>query len=93
MWHFKPYDFYWIIWLGGMFLIPELLAVFKVIPLDTFSHTTSIAERDNPWLKAVVFGFGIGLVAHLILGTPLWKATLGGLIGSVAASLMLNRNV
>lgn len=83
--NFKPLDWYWLVWLGLFFLLPELLAVFNVIPLDTFSGTTSLAESSVPLVRFFVFGFGVGLVGHLTLGTPFFRAMLGGALGAAAA--------
>lgn len=86
---FKPWDAYWLFWLLLLFLVPELLAAFKVVPLDTFSGTTQISEKIHPFLKPVVFGFGVGLVTHLVYGTPFWKALLGGAVVAVGTFLLL----
>jgi hypothetical protein len=76
----KPWDSYWLFWLLIAFLVPELLAVFKVIPLDTFSGTTRISEKIHPWLQPIVFAFGVGLLTHLAYGTNFFKAMLGGAV-------------
>lgn len=82
-------DGYWAFWILVAFLVPELLAVFKVIPLDTFSGTTWLNEQLHPWLRPFVFGFGVGLVTHLVYGTNFWKAMLGGALVAVAVNFFL----
>lgn len=85
----KTLDAYWLFWLLIAFLVPELLAVFKLIPLDTFSGTTAITERLHPWVQPIVFAFGVGLVAHLAYGTQFFRAMLGGAVAAIAAHLLL----
>ena len=82
-------DGYWAFWIFLAFLVPELLAVFHVIPLDTFSKTTQLNEKLRPWLRPLIFGFLVGLVAHLVYGTKLWKAELGGALIALAMHLFL----
>lgn len=84
----KSLDWYWLFWLGVLFLIPELLAVFNVVPLDTFSGTTQLSEKIYPWLQPIVFGFGVGLVAHLAYGTGFFKAMLGGAVVAIGAHFL-----
>jgi hypothetical protein len=81
-------DGYWAFWIAVAFLIPELLAVFHVIPLDTFSKTTQLNEKLHPFLKPIVFGFGVGLVVHLVYGTNFFKAMAGGAFAAVAAAIL-----
>ena len=77
----KRLDWYWIVWIAVAFLIPELLAEFKLIPMDTFSGTVQLSEKAHPVLKLVVYGFGIGLVTHLVYSTSFFRSMIvGGLI-------------
>lgn len=85
----KPWDFYWLMWVGVLFLIPEMLAVFNVIPLDTFSGTTQISEKIHPWLQPIVFAFGVGLVTHLAYGTHFFKAMLGGAVVAIGVHFLM----
>ena len=85
----KPWDPYWVVWIVVLFLIPELLAEFNIIPMDTFSGTVQLSEKLHPFLKPIVFGFGVGLVAHLVYGTPFWKALLAGALIALAVHVLL----
>lgn len=85
----KRWDWYWVIWICVAFLIPELLAEFKLIPMDTFSGTVQLSEKAHPFLKLVVYGFGIGLVTHLVYSTSFFKSMLVGAFIALAGHFLL----
>jgi uncharacterized membrane protein YagU involved in acid resistance len=81
---------YWFVfWIGVAFLVAELGAEFNLLPLDTFSKTVQLNEKLHPWLKPIVFGFGVGLVAHLVYGTLFWKSLIAGGLIALAVHFLL----
>jgi hypothetical protein len=69
---------YWVIWVLGLFLVPELIAVFNNTKGDTFSETWwNVFDTNNNEPTAltyvgiaVTFITGIWLIGHLSFG--LW---------------------
>jgi hypothetical protein len=69
---------YWVVWVLGLFLIPELIAVFNGTKGDTFSETWwNVFDTNNnePTVLtyvgvAVTFITGVWLIGHLSFG--LW---------------------
>jgi type II secretory pathway component PulF len=80
---------YWgAFWLLLAFLIPELLAVYKVAPWPTFSATTVHATKTYPWVAYAVLGVLIGLGTHFLAGRHLWPSLVFGVVVSVGAHLL-----
>lgn len=79
------YDLKWseIYWGGvfilGAFLIPELLAHFRVINIMTLSRTSWDEEGRFPILRTILFGFLIGLTFHIVFRTNLIYTEAGAM--------------
>lgn len=68
----------WVAWLA-LFLVIELAPIFwRGCPWSTFSGTTQHAERSYPIVRALAFGFLLGLLIHLVYEVPMWTAMLFG---------------
>lgn len=78
---------YWGLWLGVMFLIPECLAAFHVIPMYTLSRTSWMDQQTYPVLRTIIFGFLIGLAVHIRFAVGLGRAEAGGIGIALAAHL------
>lgn len=71
---------YWAFFIGVLFLGPELLAAFHLIPMMTLSRTSWRVEHLYPWMKTILFGFLIGLAMHIRYETKLGHAEIGGIL-------------
>lgn len=71
---------WWAFWIFVLFLTPELLAYFKLIPLMTLSQTSWKIEHLYPIMRTVLFGFLIGLAFHIRYQTKLGHAEIGGIL-------------
>jgi hypothetical protein len=71
-------NLYWGLWVGVMFLVPELLAATHTVPMYTLSRTSWNDEVTYSWLRTLIAGFLLGLIVHIRFATPLGKAELGG---------------
>lgn len=78
---------YWATWLFVLFLVPELLAHFGVIPMYTLSSTAWLDEQTYPILRTILFGFLVGLAVHIRFTTSLGRAELGGIGIALAVHL------
>jgi hypothetical protein len=80
------HDFYWIIWLGFLFLPYEIYAAFSKKPGDTLSENVwdwfAIKNRGAKYgrlRRLILFGFWIGLGSHFIYGTTVLPVIVGGI--------------
>lgn len=78
---------YWAVWIFVLFLVPELLANFGVIPMFTLSETAWLDEQTYPILRTIIFGFLVGLAVHIRFTTGLGRAEIGGIGIALAAHL------
>lgn len=74
----------WSAWLV-LFLVLELMGLWRVGPWVTLSETSWHAQETYRWLVIPLFGFIMGLSVHIglrLAGThvTLWRATLFGVI-------------
>lgn len=80
-------EVYWGVWVFVLFLVPELLAYFGVIPMYTLSTTSWMDQQTYPILRTIIFGFLIGLAVHIRFAVGLGKAEAGGILISLAVHL------
>lgn len=80
-------ELYWGCWIFLLFLVPELLAFFGVIPMFTLSRTSWMDQESYPILRTIIFGFLVGLAVHIRFTTGLWKAEAGGIGVSLVVHL------
>jgi hypothetical protein len=78
---------YWGLWIGVMFLVPEVLAALHVIPMYTLSRTSWHDQEAYPVLRTLIAGFLMGLAVHIRFATPLGTSVLGGMVIALAMHL------
>jgi hypothetical protein len=78
----------WVFWIG-LFLVFELIPVFwNVCPWRTLSETSWHAERAYPIVRALVLGFLVGLLIHIVYRVPMWAAMVFGMGFSVLTHIV-----
>jgi hypothetical protein len=68
----------WIFWLALFLVLENLPFVWAGCPWTQLSGTTQHAERSYPIVRALVFGFLIGLLIHLVYEVKMWQAMIFG---------------
>lgn len=72
-------EIYWGIWIFALFLLPEVLAHFGILPMMTLSRTSWDEEGRFPIVRTILFGFLIGLCIHIVFRTNLITTEVGAL--------------
>lgn len=86
----KLSDIYWfVVWIGLGFGVPEFLAWLKVIPMDTLSQTDWLNQSEHWWLADLVTGFLLGLIFHMRWQTGLWRTEALTILFIYAVDLLL----
>lgn len=61
---------YWGVWVGVLFVVPELLGLERVAPWVTLSETVGWLEHGRAIVADLVFAFVLGVAVHWRFGTP-----------------------
>jgi hypothetical protein len=67
---------YWGVWVGLLFLIPEVLGWERVAPWVTLSETVGYVEHGRRLVADLVFAFVVGVAVHWRWGTPFGRTEL-----------------
>lgn len=77
----------WSAWIL-FFVVLETVGWFRLAPWVTLSDTAWHAESTYGLVRIVLFGFLIGLVAHLVFHGPMWRTQALGFVVSLGAHLV-----
>ena len=61
---------YWGVWVGVLFLAPEIIGMERLTPLVTLSETVGWVEHGRNLLADLIFTFVIGVAVHWRFSTP-----------------------
>lgn len=68
----------WVVWLS-LFLVFELVPfAWAGCPWTRLSDTSWHAERSYPIVRAILLGFLVGLLIHIVYRVSMWEAMLFG---------------
>lgn len=80
----------WGAW-GALFLVLELVGLWRLAPWVTLSETSWKLEAEHWLIHALFFGFLLGLLMHIVFKGEMWKTQLAGIVFALLVHYVNNR--